>query len=99
MQQERLHSLSGSEVAMPENREGPPLVNDPGEICVMIGIAKLVYRLQRLLGSDAVIELFGERKDQHDPCFFIVRIDRQDVAADALGLPWLAQEPVTLRLG
>src|SRR5262245_37200811 len=83
-----------------EHDLGAPLAEQP----VVVGAAVLVAEsLDQRMGlvvllAQTPLELLGERQDQGNPGRAVVRIDLEDVAANALRLERLAQQAVAVGL-
>src|SRR5262245_28640231 len=75
-----------------ELRLGAALAHDAFVIRAVVSIAEAGCEIDRLaIGTRCALELVGQGQDEGNPRRLVVRINLQDVAADALRLTWLIE--------
>ena len=72
----------------------------PGVVRVFVGVAEPLADLEGLRDRrrPVLVELVGQRQQQHHQRLVVLRIDLQRVEADALGLDRLLEQPIPLGL-
>ena len=90
---------SGAGRALPQLRARPAFVDDARVVGALVVVAE-PRRGGHRLGDERriLVELIGEREEQHHERFLVRRLDLEDVEADAFGLPRLVQQPIPFGL-